>query len=319
VSAYYNEHDPYAAQWLRNLIAAGHIAPGDVDERDIRDVSAADLRGYTQCHFFAGIGGWSVALRLAGWPDERPVWTGSCPCQPFSAPPARARQAMTNATCGLRGHLSSASAALEQSLVSRLRQRLDGAGSTLFSLTWKRKATPAGRPYYQLAASARRTSETGFGLSPKAWTTPTAGNACGANKAREGGTSLNSDALLAAWPTPDAAGCNSGKPELVERRQAEQGSRTATIRLSAVANLAAWPTPMAGTTAAERRGGKQRQQPQDVALAVRGVADADARARMAQNVARTSRGTTTAAARRWRWLLVQRRMAPLLRRKSPAN
>jgi hypothetical protein len=121
-----------------------------------------------------------------------------------SQPPARARQAMTNATCGLRGHLSSASAALEQSLVSRLRQRLDGAGSILFSLTWKRKATPAGRPYYQLAASARRTSETGFGSSPKAWTTPTAGNACGANKAREGGTSLNSDGLLAAWPTPDA-------------------------------------------------------------------------------------------------------------------
>src|SRR4051812_49823548 len=51
-----------------------------------------------------------------------------------SQPPARARQAMTNATCGLRGHLSSASAALEQSLVSRLKRRLDGAGSTLFSL-----------------------------------------------------------------------------------------------------------------------------------------------------------------------------------------
>ena len=31
------------------------------------------------------LAGWSYALRLAGWPDERPVWTGSCPCQPFSA------------------------------------------------------------------------------------------------------------------------------------------------------------------------------------------------------------------------------------------
>lgn len=82
--AYYNEIDPYAAQWLRNLIAAGHIAPGDVDERDIRLVRADDLRGYSQCHFFAGIGVWSYALRLAGWPDDRRVWTGSCPCQPFS-------------------------------------------------------------------------------------------------------------------------------------------------------------------------------------------------------------------------------------------
>jgi DNA (cytosine-5)-methyltransferase 1 len=82
--AYYNEHDPYVAQWLRNLIAAGHIAPGDVDERSITEVHPDDVRPYTQCHFFAGLGGWSLALRLAGWPDDRPIWTGSCPCQPFS-------------------------------------------------------------------------------------------------------------------------------------------------------------------------------------------------------------------------------------------
>jgi DNA (cytosine-5)-methyltransferase 1 len=85
MTAYYNEIDPYAAQWLRNLIHAGHIAPGIVDERSIEDVFPSDLRGFTQCHFFAGIGVWSYALRLAGWGDDRPVWTGSCPCQPFSA------------------------------------------------------------------------------------------------------------------------------------------------------------------------------------------------------------------------------------------
>ena len=83
--AYYNENDPFAAAWLRNLIAAGLIADGDVDERSIEDVYPIDLVGYTQCHFFAGIGGWSYAARLAGWPDSRPLWTGSCPCQPFSA------------------------------------------------------------------------------------------------------------------------------------------------------------------------------------------------------------------------------------------
>ena len=82
--AYYNEIDPYAAQWLRNLIDAGHIAFGDVDTRSIVDVKASDLTGYTQCHFFAGIGVWSHALRQSGWSDSRPVWTGSCPCQPFS-------------------------------------------------------------------------------------------------------------------------------------------------------------------------------------------------------------------------------------------
>ena len=85
MTAYYNEHDPYAAEWLRALILNGHIAPGDVDESDIRDIRPDELRGYTQCHFFAGIGVWSHALRRAGWPDSRPIWTGSCPCQPFSA------------------------------------------------------------------------------------------------------------------------------------------------------------------------------------------------------------------------------------------
>jgi len=84
-AAYYNEIDPFAAQWLRNLIAGGHIAPGEVDERSIEDVTPDDLRGFTQCHFFAGVGVWSHSLRLAGWPDDKPVWTGSCPCQPFSA------------------------------------------------------------------------------------------------------------------------------------------------------------------------------------------------------------------------------------------
>lgn len=83
--AYYNEFDPNAAAWLRELIKRGLIADGEVDTRSIVDVRADDVRGFTQCHWFAGIGGWSYALRLAGWPDDRPVWTGSCPCPPFSA------------------------------------------------------------------------------------------------------------------------------------------------------------------------------------------------------------------------------------------
>ena len=80
-----------------------------------------------------------------------------------SAPPARARRPMTSVTCGLRGFLSSRSGALQSSLESRLKRRLDGAGSTLFSLTWKTKATPAGRPYCQLVASGRPTSGSASG------------------------------------------------------------------------------------------------------------------------------------------------------------
>lgn len=84
MSAYYNEIDPLKAEVLREAIKADAIAPGDVDERSIADVKPDDLMGYTQCHFFAGGGFWSLALRLAGWADSRPAWTGSCPCQPHS-------------------------------------------------------------------------------------------------------------------------------------------------------------------------------------------------------------------------------------------
>ena len=85
MSVYYNEWEPYPAQWLRNLTAAGHLPAGDVDEQPIQEIRPDAIRGYRQAHFFAGIGGWPLALRWAGWPGDRPVWTGSCPCQPLSS------------------------------------------------------------------------------------------------------------------------------------------------------------------------------------------------------------------------------------------
>jgi DNA (cytosine-5)-methyltransferase 1 len=84
-AVYYNDHDPQACAWLRALIAAGQIPAGDVDERSILDVAPSDLKGYRQCHFFAGIGGWAYALQLARVPTHISLWTGSPPCQPFSA------------------------------------------------------------------------------------------------------------------------------------------------------------------------------------------------------------------------------------------
>ena len=81
---YYNEWDSFAAAWLKELIKDGLIPDGEVDSRSIADVEPSDLKGFTQCHFFAGIGGWSRALQLAGWSPDRPVWTGSPPCQSFS-------------------------------------------------------------------------------------------------------------------------------------------------------------------------------------------------------------------------------------------
>ena len=82
---YYNDNDRSAVRWLRQLIADGHLPEGDVDDRNITEVTPADLTGYASHHFFAGIGGWAHALDLAGWSRNRPVWTASLPCQPFSA------------------------------------------------------------------------------------------------------------------------------------------------------------------------------------------------------------------------------------------
>lgn len=80
----YNENEPYCAQWIRNLCAKNCIADGFVDTRSVVDLAPKDLKDVTQFHAFAGIGGWSYALRLAGVPDDAEVWTGSCPCTPFS-------------------------------------------------------------------------------------------------------------------------------------------------------------------------------------------------------------------------------------------
>lgn len=82
--AFYNEIDPYCVSRLKLLMKQGLIMDGEVDSRSIKDVTKKDLKGFTRAHFFAGIGGWDFALGLAGWPEDRPVWTGSCPCQPFS-------------------------------------------------------------------------------------------------------------------------------------------------------------------------------------------------------------------------------------------
>lgn len=80
---YYNEIDDFCCSWLSNLMDDGSISPGKIDNRDIRDVTPVELTHYERAHFFAGIGVWELALNISGW--SGPIWTGSCPCQPFSA------------------------------------------------------------------------------------------------------------------------------------------------------------------------------------------------------------------------------------------
>lgn len=262
---YYNEFDPYAAQWLRNLIEAGHMPKGEVDSRSIKDVSASDLNGFVQCHFFAGLGGWSHALRLAGWPEDRPVWTGSCPCQPFSA--AGAGGALpTSAISGLSGSTSSASADLTLSLVNRLKQRLTMDGSTLFNLTWREKVTPAGRLVYRLAASARRTSDSGSG----SWQTPKALDGVFSTPRTTGrpmhrATHLqtqtialltNADPTLASWVSPRAqdgerGGSMSEALKWAAGAPRPSGAQRGTSLTEQTQLIASWPT----TSTRDHKGG----------------------------------------------------------------
>lgn len=74
--AYYNENNPIAAQWLRNLISKGHIAPGDVDERSIEDVLPSDLVGIRPI----AIGPEHIGHRIGqfcSWEIKHPTWTYS--------------------------------------------------------------------------------------------------------------------------------------------------------------------------------------------------------------------------------------------------
>ncbi len=255
MTAYYNELDPYAAQWLRNLIAAGHIADGVVDERSIEDVRPSDLKGFTQCHFFAGIGVWSYALRNAGLSDDRPVWTGSCPCQ-LSARQARELGLLTSGTFGPPSSTSSKSASLQSSLESRLRAKTQTLGSTLYKLTWKPWVTESGRLRSRLRASVLRTSVTGF----TGWPTPTLAddNRSRTQNAHEYSVKLlqraqpgsnlatTAQAYLAGWLTPAASDGNGGKgPRIgVSATGLMPDGSKVTMGLPALAKLVCgWPTP----------------------------------------------------------------------------
>lgn len=237
---YYNEHDPKAAAWLRALIDAGHIPAGIVDTRSISEVTPDDLIPYTQCHFFAGIGGWSLALRYAGWPATRPVWTGSCPCQPFSAAGRRLAD-KDPATSGPSSTASSPSARLQSSLESRLRARMAAYGSPEFALTWKTWAMPSGPPICALRASVRRTSAN----ASTGWPTPTVHDAGRGGQAKRAmgetrhGSNLQDFAMLAGWTTPQAHD-STGRSR---NQKQKHGTKHGCACLARQVQLVGWPTP----------------------------------------------------------------------------
>jgi len=244
---YHNENNAFAAQWTRNLMKAGHIPDGFVDERDIRDVQPMDLWGFTRCHFFSGIAGWAYALRLAGIPTISRFGPEVARASHFP-PPDKVKAPPMIDTFGPHGSSSSKSRDLTECLASRLKRQLATAGSTLFSLTWKDKATPAGRPYCLLRASALHISDSDCG----SWPTPVAnddnkspeahlamklrmGERDGTGSKRTAITSLQVMAKTASWRTPQATDGDHGGPNARDRSGAPH--------LSGQAAQAAWPTP----------------------------------------------------------------------------
>jgi hypothetical protein len=168
-----------------------------------------------------------------------------------SAPRAKEQVQPTNVTYGRIGSVSSASAALASSLAKMLNKRLDGAGSTLFAMTWRRRVTPRGRPYFQLAASARRTSDKDCGSWPTARSTDGDKNVrAAAGSLREierkgGPQDLNQAAHLASWPTPMA-----GTP--AQKGYNEAGNNDSSRRTVV---LASWATPCVPNGGRKPKGG----------------------------------------------------------------
>lgn len=228
------------------------------------------------------------ALRFVSpvFPIPRPSGPRAAPVS-LSPPPARASGKRTRGTSGLTWQGSPASAALQSSLESRLRARLDGHGAMEFALIWKKWTMPSGRRIFALRASALRTSGSGF----TGWPTPAvidsvrgvesneARNARGAHT----GTKLNDAAALAGWATPDAQAMNVGETleswySRQERNKAKHhNGNGAGMPLAIQSKLAGWPTPQVhqGPNMSENRGAdyggrRARVTPQNVEALVSG-------------------------------------------------
>lgn len=99
----------------------------------------------------------------------------------LSARQAREKGLLTSGIYGPRSTISFASAALQSFLESRLQAVTASLGSTLYKLTWKQRATPAGRLIPALRASVLRTSGRDFTGALGGWPTPTATDAARGN------------------------------------------------------------------------------------------------------------------------------------------
>ena len=157
------------------------------------------------------------------------------PASPGQTQEKKQAAAMT-AICGQNTSGSSKSADLSLFLASRCKQRLEWVGSMEYSQTWKRKATPAGRLYWEHTARGRRTFDSDF----FGWPSPTAhdGRRPGADLKSTQGGNLNRDSHQAGWPTPNTP--SGGRSTSIERQDATGKKHTASLEHAV--KFSGWPT-----------------------------------------------------------------------------
>lgn len=152
---------------------------------------------------------------------------------------------MMSGTSGRTGITSSASASLQSSLESKLRQRTASVGSTLYQLTWKPRATPSGRLICALRASARRTYASASSSERSGWPTPIVNDVTGSThcygKNKEILLKLPGAAKQTGWATPTTRDHkDTGNLETSMHRQTGQ-LRDDTVPRQAW--MTGWPTP----------------------------------------------------------------------------
>jgi hypothetical protein len=160
----------------------------------------------------------------------------------LSARQAKEQGLLMSGTCGPRSITSSASANLQSSLVSKLQAKTALVGSTLYCLTWKQRATPAGRLISALRASVRRISASGSGGLEQGWPTPASrdykgesGSGRQERKDHPADTVPNA-AALTGWPTPQMRDFRSGGEDRVSNPDRSNN-------LNDFVLMAGWPTP----------------------------------------------------------------------------
>ena len=150
----------------------------------------------------------------------------------------------TSVISGPPGSISSASVALQLSLVSKLKARLTTDGSTLFKLTWKEKTTPAGRLVSLLRASALRTSDNDSGSWPTLIVGDTTGGPRPPDSRRGPAPGLQTAAHLTSWPTASARDWKNTSGMSETGTNLDGSTRSRLDQLPRVAHLTSWPTPM---------------------------------------------------------------------------